>query len=90
MPKKDGSGFEFQGYCIDLLDEIQKLVNFDYEIYEAPDLKFGNMDENGAWNGMIKELMEKVRDRPSYRSTLTLPNLTLPTLRLPNSTSLNH
>jgi ionotropic glutamate receptor len=52
---------KFKGYCIDLIDEIRNITKFDYEIYETPDNKFGNMDENGNWNGMIKELMLKVR-----------------------------
>ena len=52
----------FEGYCVDLIEEIKKLVGFEYEIYVAPDNKFGNMDENGQWNGMIKELIEKVTD----------------------------
>lgn len=51
----------YEGYCVDLIEEIKKLVGFEYEIYVAPDNKFGNMDENGQWNGMIKELIEKVR-----------------------------
>lgn len=54
---------KFKGYCIDLIDEIRNITKFDYEVYEAPDRKFGNMDENGNWNGMIKELMLKVRDK---------------------------
>ncbi|XP_021939210.1 ionotropic receptor 25a isoform X4 [Zootermopsis nevadensis] len=53
---------KFKGYCIDLIDEIRNITKFDYEIYEAPDKKFGNMDENGNWNGMIKELMLKNAD----------------------------
>jgi glutamate receptor, ionotropic, invertebrate len=36
----------YKGYCIDLIDEIAKIVKFDYEIKEVEDSKFGNMDEN--------------------------------------------
>ncbi|XP_054262765.1 ionotropic receptor 25a [Macrosteles quadrilineatus] len=53
---------KFQGYCIDLIDEISKMINFEYEIYVAPDNSFGFMDDNGQWNGMIKELIEKRAD----------------------------
>jgi hypothetical protein len=52
---------KFKGYCIDLMDEIRNITKFDYEIYEAPDKVFGNLDENGKWNGMINELILKVR-----------------------------
>ncbi|CAK1585204.1 unnamed protein product [Parnassius mnemosyne] len=52
----------FKGYCIDLIEEIRKIVKFDYEITLSPDGNFGTMDENGNWNGIIKELMEKRAD----------------------------
>ena len=52
---------KFKGYCIDLIDEIRSITKFDYEIYETPDMAFGNMDKNGKWNGMINELILKVR-----------------------------
>jgi glutamate receptor, ionotropic, invertebrate len=54
-------GRKFKGYCIDLLEEIRRINGFEYEIYEAPDHKFGSIDEQGNWDGMIKELKEKVR-----------------------------
>ncbi|KAF2353180.1 Receptor ligand binding region [Trinorchestia longiramus] len=50
---------EFYGYCIDLIEEIRQIVDFEYELSEAPDGKFGNMDDNEEWNGMIKELIDK-------------------------------
>nr|CAD7433710.1 unnamed protein product [Timema monikensis] len=53
---------KFKGYCIDLINEIRNLSQFEYEIFEAPDQRFGNMDENGRWDGMIKELVEKRAD----------------------------
>lgn len=52
----------FKGYCIDLIEEIRTIVKFDYEIALVPDGKFGDMDEQGNWNGIIKELMEKRAD----------------------------
>ncbi|KAG8261588.1 hypothetical protein J6590_069537 [Homalodisca vitripennis] len=56
----DSAGNEkFSGYCVDLLEEIRKLIGFEYEIYIAPDNEFGTMDEQGQWNGIIRELIEK-------------------------------
>lgn len=52
----------YKGYCIDLIDKIAQILNFDYEITPVGDGKFGNMDENGKWNGVVKELMEKRAD----------------------------
>ncbi|GLH09406.1 Chemosensory protein [Gryllus bimaculatus] len=53
---------KFKGYCIDLIEEIKNITTFEYDIYHVPDGEAGNMDENGKWNGMIKELIEKRAD----------------------------
>ncbi|KAK7085043.1 hypothetical protein SK128_002474 [Halocaridina rubra] len=60
--KNDEGQDEFYGYCIELINEIKEIIKFEYEIYEAPDGKFGTMDEDHQWNGMIKELIEKRAD----------------------------
>lgn len=52
----------YKGYCIELIDEIAKLVKFDYEIHEVEDKKFGNMDEKGEWNGIVRKLIDKQAD----------------------------
>ncbi len=54
---KNSNG-EFEGYCIDLIDELKKLMNFEYELYEVEE--YGKMDPDMNWNGMIKELVDKV------------------------------
>lgn len=46
----------FRGYCIDLIDKIAEILKFDYEIEAVADGMFGNMDEQGNWNGIIKVL----------------------------------
>lgn len=43
----------FKGYCIDLIDEIAKIVKFEYEIIEVEDKKFGNMDERVSFSKVI-------------------------------------
>lgn len=40
---EDGKGKKFKGYCIDLIEEIRKLIDFEYEIYIAPDNNFGKI-----------------------------------------------
>jgi ionotropic glutamate receptor len=54
--------FGFQGYCIDLLNILQKELNFTYELYLVPDKKFGRLDNTGIWNGMIGELVSGQAD----------------------------
>ncbi|KAK2587124.1 hypothetical protein KPH14_002886 [Odynerus spinipes] len=51
---------EWYGFCIDLLNEIRQTVEFEYDI-RAVD-KYGEMSENGSWNGIIRELIEKRAD----------------------------
>ncbi|XP_037068272.1 ionotropic receptor 25a-like isoform X1 [Pollicipes pollicipes] len=60
---KDANGKTiFDGYCIELLHDIQEILNFEYDIYEVEDGKYGVMDENNEWNGMIRELVDKKAD----------------------------
>lgn len=58
--KVNNSGsIEYVGYCIDLLDEIKKILKFEYTLFETADGKFGAMNEKGEWNGMIKDLKDR-------------------------------
>ena len=82
MKRKTGNGtVQFYGYCIDLLDNIQKILKFEYSIYEVPDGQYGNMDEKMNWNGMIKELIDKVIGL--ILSLSSLPANATPTFGIP-------
>lgn len=50
----------FTGYCVDLLEEIKKLLNFEYTIFETKNKTFGTMDDNMNWDGMMDDLIQKV------------------------------
>ncbi|XP_072753212.1 ionotropic receptor 25a isoform X2 [Anoplolepis gracilipes] len=50
------------GFCIDLLDAIRETVPFEYEVREVEDHQYGSLNENGSWDGMIKELLDKRAD----------------------------
>lgn len=52
----------FQGYCIDLLDEIANILKFDYIIYEVRDKAYGDVDDKGKWNGVLGEMVYKRAD----------------------------
>ncbi|XP_025087345.1 glutamate receptor ionotropic, kainate 3-like isoform X1 [Pomacea canaliculata] len=47
----------FQGFAVDLIDEIARMLDFEYEIYLVHDGNFGSKKSNGEWNGMIGELL---------------------------------
>ncbi|GIY33613.1 glutamate receptor ionotropic, kainate 1 [Caerostris extrusa] len=50
-----------KGYCIDLLKEISKILGFHFKIKEVDDKKYGEKNDQGEWNGMIKELIDGVK-----------------------------
>ncbi|KAM7352125.1 ionotropic receptor 25a-like [Cochliomyia hominivorax] len=52
----------YKGYCIDLINEIADILQFNYTIQEVEDGKFGNMNEKGEWNGVIRKLIDKEAD----------------------------
>lgn len=51
---------EFEGFCIDLLDKLQTMMNFTYEIYEVEDNNFGSQQGDGTWNGIVGDIIEEV------------------------------
>ncbi|KAL0110157.1 hypothetical protein PUN28_013655 [Cardiocondyla obscurior] len=53
----------YEGFCIDLLQEIARMVGFTYRIELVPDGKYGAYDyETGEWNGIVRQLMDKKAD----------------------------
>ena len=58
--KQDDGTITSEGYCIDLLNELARVLKFTYEIYYSPDGLFGGVYENGTWNGIIGEVVSKV------------------------------
>ena len=66
MPKQPTGDYELQGneryegYCKDLTKQIADIVGFDYVIQPVADGKYGSVDDNGTWNGMVGELVRNV------------------------------
>lgn len=51
---------QFEGFCVDMLQEISELVGFKYKIELVPDGKYGAPDEQGNWNGMVHQIVDRV------------------------------
>ena len=52
----------FEGYSVDLIQQIANHLNFSYEIRIVEDGNYGSYDkETDQWNGMIGELLTQVR-----------------------------
>ena len=50
----------FEGYCIDLLKLISTIVKFNYTIKLVEDGLYGTK-VNGKWNGLVNDLIERVK-----------------------------
>lgn len=61
-----GKPKKYQGYSIDVLDALSNYLGFKYEIYVAPDHKYGSLQPDGQWNGLIGELVFKVSERQFF------------------------
>lgn len=63
----------FEGYCIDMLNEIARRLQFNYSIRIAKDAAYGKEDENGDWSGIIGELSRRTADLGIGALTITYP-----------------
>ncbi|KAF8784441.1 glutamate receptor ionotropic, kainate 2-like isoform X2 [Argiope bruennichi] len=61
----------YEGFCIDLIDHLAKLLGFKYIIKEVADRAYGIKNETGHWNGMIGELINGVADIAIVDLTIT-------------------
>ncbi|XP_060927688.1 glutamate receptor ionotropic, delta-2 [Limanda limanda] len=66
-----GKPKKYQGYSIDVLDALSNYLGFKYEIYVAPDHKYGSMQADGQWNGLMGELVSKRADVGLSALTIT-------------------
>ncbi|KAL5016225.1 hypothetical protein ScPMuIL_005814 [Solemya velum] len=59
---KNSTTITVEGYCKDLLDLIANMLDFNYVLHLSPDNQVGSMYDDGSWNGVIKELIDKKAD----------------------------
>ncbi|XP_048485517.1 glutamate receptor ionotropic, kainate 2 [Plutella xylostella] len=63
---------QFEGYAIDLIHEISKILGFNYTFKLAPDGRYGSYNrETREWDGMIRELLEQRADLAIADLTIT-------------------
>ncbi|XP_063675309.1 glutamate receptor ionotropic, kainate 2-like [Bolinopsis microptera] len=48
----------YSGLCIELVELLASILEFDYDYVLSEDNKFGSPEANGTWNGLIKMLLE--------------------------------
>uniref|UniRef100_A0A4W3I5I0 Glutamate receptor n=1 Tax=Callorhinchus milii TaxID=7868 RepID=A0A4W3I5I0_CALMI len=66
-----GKTKKYYGFSIDVLDALASYLGFKYEIYVAPDYRFGSQQPDGNWNGLIGELVFKRADVGISALTIT-------------------
>lgn len=71
MRTDDEDGVKYDGFCIDLLKEMSKVLNFTFEILEVEDGTYGVQDETGRWNGIIGVLQRHEADLSISAVTIT-------------------
>ena len=60
----------FEGYAIDLIKELSKILGFQYRIKLSDDRRYG-MQSNGTWHGMIGEVADGRADLAVADLTIT-------------------
>ncbi|CAH1239676.1 GRIK1 [Branchiostoma lanceolatum] len=71
MLKETSTGSKFVGFCVDLLEELKKTMDFEYILHETPDRKSGNALGNGSWDGVIGEITKGNADLATGSLTIT-------------------
>lgn len=66
--KKDGEFLEgnnrFEGYSLELIDGISKILGFQYRMELVPDGKYGSYNKvTKKWDGLVKHLLDRVSAR---------------------------
>ncbi|XP_068626070.1 ionotropic receptor 25a [Battus philenor] len=52
----------YHGYCIDLIEKLSQIMEFDYEIVTPKTGGFGQKHPNGSWDGLVGDLMRGETD----------------------------
>nr|QNL15101.1 ionotropic receptor 4 [Aulacocentrum confusum] len=63
---------QYEGYNVDLIHEISRILGFNYTFTIVPDKKYGSYNKvTKEWDGMIKELLDQRADLAIADLTIT-------------------
>uniref|UniRef100_A0A182U976 Glutamate receptor 1 n=1 Tax=Anopheles melas TaxID=34690 RepID=A0A182U976_9DIPT len=76
--KKDGEFLEgnnrFEGYSLELIDGISKILGFQYRMELVPDGKYGSYNKvTKKWDGLVKHLLDRVSISILYAKPVQQP-----------------
>ncbi|XP_054715821.1 glutamate receptor ionotropic, kainate 2-like [Uloborus diversus] len=69
--KSKGSQEQYEGYCMDLLREMSRILGFRYELRLVRDGAYGTRNDRDQWNGMVRELIDREADLAVADFTIT-------------------
>lgn len=61
--RSPGSNIKYEGFCIDLLEELSVHLDITYDIYLVNDQQYGRKLADGSWTGMIRQIIDRVSIR---------------------------
>ncbi|VDN53767.1 unnamed protein product [Dracunculus medinensis] len=73
----------YEGYCIDLLLELSKLLRFNFTIFTVSDGTYGIEDSVGRWNGIVGALQRREADMSISAITITYSRIEVIDFTLP-------
>uniref|UniRef100_A0A8D8RHD6 Glutamate receptor 1 n=1 Tax=Cacopsylla melanoneura TaxID=428564 RepID=A0A8D8RHD6_9HEMI len=63
---------QFEGYSVDLINEISKILGFNYTLKLVPDGRYGSLNrQTNEWDGMVRELLDQKADLVLADLTIT-------------------
>jgi len=71
----------FEGFIPDLMEALSRRLRFKYTAYLVPDGKYGTINKEGKWTGMIKEILDHELDKDKGADIAAAP-LTITSSRL--------
>ena len=51
-----------KGICVDILNELSRMLNFSFTATYPPDGAWGVLKDDGTWSGMVEQLQSKTVD----------------------------
>jgi ionotropic glutamate receptor len=52
----------FEGYSMDLITEVSKIIGFKFKFELVPDGRYGSYNPiTKKWDGLIKQILDRVR-----------------------------
>ncbi|KAL0124437.1 hypothetical protein PUN28_006343 [Cardiocondyla obscurior] len=74
----------YEGFCIDLIEEIASILDFKYQFELVPDGKYGSYnEETKTWDGLIKRLLDREADLAICDLTVTYQRKSVVDFSLP-------